>query len=83
MITTEDWVIVSNGVVAVTSILVAAASEHDAVRAMRDTILGALHAILPTRAGGVDPEVVQTPGTAVASVDNMDGRDGAQEKEKG
>lgn len=36
--TTEDWVITTNVLVAVTSVLVAGASEHDAVKAMSNTV---------------------------------------------
>lgn len=41
----EDWVITTNLLVAVTSILAALAAEHDAVRAMRDTVLGVIRAL--------------------------------------
>ena len=44
--TIEDWVVLTNLLVAVSSILAAAATEHEAVKAMRDTILGVVHAIL-------------------------------------
>lgn len=37
--TTEDWVITTNVLVAVTSVLVAGASEHDAVKAMSNTVI--------------------------------------------
>jgi len=43
--TTEDWVITTNFLVAGTSILVAAATEHDAIKAMRDTTLSLIRAI--------------------------------------
>src|SRR5690242_21135774 len=41
----EDWVVTTNLLVAVTSILAALAAEHDAVRAMRDTVLGVISAL--------------------------------------
>jgi len=37
---TDMMVILSNVLVAITSIIAAAATEHDAVKAMRDTVLG-------------------------------------------
>lgn len=36
----DEWVVGTNVAVAVTSILAAAATEHDAVKAMRDVVLG-------------------------------------------
>lgn len=46
---TEDWIVLTNLLVAVTSILAAAAAEHDAVRAMRDTALGIIRSLLKGR----------------------------------
>lgn len=42
---TEDWIVLTNLLVALTSILAAAAAEHDAVKAMRDTVLGIIRTL--------------------------------------
>ena len=44
-LSTEDWIIGSNMLVALTSILVSATTEHDAIKAMRDTVINVLRAI--------------------------------------
>lgn len=43
--TTDELVVVTNVCVSVTSILVAAASEHDAVKAMSNTVIQIVRAI--------------------------------------
>lgn len=43
--TSEDWVIITNFMVAGTSILVAGATEHDAIKSMRITTVNLIRAI--------------------------------------
>ena len=45
----DMMVVLSNVAVAITSILAAVATEHDAVKAMRDTVLGIFGALLPPK----------------------------------
>ena len=40
---TEDWIVLSNMLVVLSSLLVAWDTEHDAIKAMRDTILAVIH----------------------------------------
>lgn len=45
MPTTEDWIVITNMLVALTSILVAAATEHEAIGAMKDTVINVLRTL--------------------------------------
>lgn len=39
----EEWIVLTNLLVALTSILAAAASEHDAIKTMGKTMISAMH----------------------------------------
>ena len=86
---TDDLVIISNLLVAVTSILVAAATEHEAVKSMRDSLFSVLRTITHIYGGTPDVPPPHTRHAKRGRVSHVDSTltakpgDGEEKREKG